>query len=98
MNFFLRISVRDEYDTCGCVESNVFQQSWFVPYDINGLSELFGMERMIQLLERLFDKADLTALWNDNYNHSNEPCHNLTHYFNELGIPKRTQYWTRRVQ
>lgn len=92
------LPVRDEYDTCGCVESNVFQQSWFVPYDINGLSELFGRERMIQLLERLFDKADLTALWNDNYNHSNEPCHNLTHYFNELGIPKRTQYWTRRVQ
>jgi putative alpha-1,2-mannosidase len=50
------------------------------------------------LLEDLFEKADLTALWNENYNHSNEPCHNLTHYFNTMGLPERTQYWTRRVQ
>ena len=40
----------------------------------------------------------MTALWNENYNHSNEPCHNLTHYFTMLGHPERTQYWTRRVQ
>lgn len=50
------------------------------------------------MLEELFEKADLTALWNENYNHSNEPCHNLTHYFSILGKPYRTQYWTRRVQ
>ena len=52
----------------------------------------------MSLLEELFQGADLTALWNENYNHSNEPCHNLTHYFNMLGAPARTQYWTRRVQ
>lgn len=92
------IPVQDEYDERGCVESNIFQQSWFVPYDLEGLSELFGKERMLTLLERLFEKADLTALWNVNYNHSNEPCHNITHYFNVLGKPERTQYWTRRVQ
>ena len=90
--------VKDEYDETGCVESNIFQQSWFVPYDVEGLSKLFGRERMIQLLERLFEKADLTAMWNVNYNHSNEPCHNITHFFNELGLAHRTQYWTRRVQ
>ncbi|MBO5312677.1 MAG: GH92 family glycosyl hydrolase [Clostridia bacterium] len=92
------VPVKDEYDTRGCVESNIFQQGWFVPYDIEGLSRLYGRERAIALLERLFEGADLTALWNENYNHSNEPCHNLTHYFNLLGLPKRTQYWTRRVQ
>lgn len=92
------LSVKDEYDTVGCVESNIFQQSWFVPYDIKGLCELFGKERAISLLERLFEEADFTRLWNEAYNHSNEPCHNLTHYFNELGLPRRTQYWTRRVQ
>ena len=92
------IPVKDEYDGCGCVESNIFQQGFFVPFDVDGLSELYGKERMIELLERLFEKADLTALWNENYNHSNEPCHNLTHYFNILGKPERTQYWTRRVQ
>ncbi len=92
------IKVSDKYDSCGCVESNIYQQSWFVPYDITGLIELFGKERMRNLLEELFEKADFSALWNENYNHSNEPCHNLTHYFNVMGLPERTQYWTRRVQ
>ena len=87
-----------EYDTDGCVESNIFQQSWFIPFDVRGLSELFGKERTVELLERFFSKADLCALWNDDYNHSNEPCHNITHYFNILGLPHRTQYWTRQVQ
>jgi predicted alpha-1,2-mannosidase len=88
----------NEYDDDGCVESNIYQQSWFVPYDVTGLFELFGKERAISLLERFFEKAELTQLWNDDYNHSNEPCHNLTHYFDILGLAHRTQYWTRRVQ
>lgn len=92
------LPVRDEYDTKGCIESNIFQQSMFVPYDLDGLAALFGKERFLALLERMFEGADLTALWNENYNHSNEPCHNLTHYFTALGAPARTQYWTRRVQ
>ncbi len=91
-------AIRDRYDTLGCVESNIFQQSWFVPYDIEGVLSLFGRERAISLLEELFEGANLSALWNENYNHSNEPCHNLTHYFSVLGLEKRTQYWTRRVQ
>ena len=88
----------DRYDDDGTVESNIFQQSWFVPYDVKGLSRLFGEERTIALLEEFFEKADLKSLWNDDYNHSNEPCHNITHYFSILGLPERTQYWTRRVQ
>lgn len=89
---------QDEYDDDGTVESNIYQQSWFVPYDVEGLSELFGKERTFTLLERFFEKADFKRLWNDDYNHSNEPCHNITHYFDILGKPDRTQYWTRRVQ
>lgn len=92
------VPVEDEYDERGCVESNLFQQTWFVPYDVGGLMEWMGKDRANALLERLFEKADLSAMWNFNYNHSNEPCHNLTHYFNILGAPSRTQYWTRRVQ
>ena len=92
------LEIKDKYDTIGCVESNIFQQFFFVPYDIDGLAECFGKKRFTDLLEELFEGADLTSLWNENYNHSNEPCHNLTHYFNYLGEPKRTQYWTRRVQ
>ena len=88
----------DRYDDDGTVESNIFQQSWFVPYDVVGLSKLFGEERTIELLEEFFERADLKSLWNDDYNHSNEPCHNITHYFSILGFPERTQYWTRRVQ
>ncbi len=92
------LPVKNEYDTTGCTESNIYQQSMFVPYDVEGLSALFGKERFLALLETLFEKADFGALWNENYNHSNEPCHNLTHYFTILGAPWRTQYWTRRVQ
>ena len=92
------LPMKNEYDTQGCVESNIFQQSWFVPYDVPGLAQLFGKERTVELLERFFSNADLTALWNEDYNHSNEPCHNITHYFNYLGLAHRTQYWTRRVQ
>ncbi len=89
---------RDIYDGIGCVESNIFQQTWFVPYDVEGLSRLFGEERTIKLLERFFEEADFGRLWNESYNHSNEPCHNITHYFDILGLPHRCQYWTRRVQ
>lgn len=92
------VPVKNEYEGYGCVESNIFQQSWFAPYDVLGLCDLFGKERAISLLERLFSQADFSRLWNEDYNHSNEPCHNITHYFNQFGLPKRTQYWTRRVQ
>ena len=92
------IPITGKYDTKGCVESNILQQSFFVPYDVKGMCELFGRERFIDLLENFFDKADLSALWNEDYNHSNEPCHNITHYFNFLELAHRTQYWTRRVQ
>ncbi len=92
------VEIKDMYDTTGCVESNILQQSWFAPYDVKGLSKLFGEERTIELLEGFFERADMSALWNEDYNHSNEPCHNITHYFNMLGLCHRTQYWTRRVQ
>ncbi len=92
------IQVDNEYVTKYCIEANIFQQTWFVPYDVKGLSKLMGEERTLTLLERLFSEADFSRLWNENYNHSNEPCHNITHYFDILGKPERTQYWTRRVQ
>ncbi|MBR5520218.1 MAG: GH92 family glycosyl hydrolase [Clostridia bacterium] len=88
----------DRYDDDGCVESNIFQQGWFVPWDIEGLFALMGRERAMSLLEEFFSRADFSKLWNEDYNHSNEPCHNITHYFDVLGQPERTQYWTRRVQ
>lgn len=87
------------YDQRGCVESNIFQQSWFVPHDIPKLIELMGgPDSLCERLEKLLSGADLSALWNEDYNHSNEPCHTVVHLFNYAGRPWRTQYWVRRVQ
>lgn len=86
------------YDTAGCVESNVFQQTWFVPHDVQGLIELMGREKFIENLERLMSESDLSAMWNDAYNHPNEPCHHVAHMFTDAGLPHRTQYWVRRIQ
>ncbi len=89
---------KSEYDTDGCTESNIFQQSWFVPHDIRGLMEAMGPECFYERLERLMAEADLSAMWNEAYNHPNEPCHNLVHMFTDAGRPDRTQYWVRRIQ
>lgn len=87
-----------KYDERGCVESNVYQQIWFVPQDVQGLRTLMGETRFEQELEAFFEKADLSAFWNDNYNHSNEPVHTVAHLFDQIGRPERTQYWVRRIQ
>lgn len=92
------LPLRDEYDTTGCVESNILQQSWFVPQDTEGLIQLFGRDRFARLLEGFFARAKMEELWNNDYNHSNEPCHHNAYLFHFLGQPERTQYWVRRIQ
>lgn len=92
------IPVKNEYDTTGCVEANILQQSWFVPHDPLGLMELYGRERFETLLEGYFQKADLSLLWNEEYNHSNEPVHHNPYLFHYIGKPERTQYWVRKIQ
>jgi len=89
---------RGEYDTRHCTESNIFQQSWFVPHDVQGLMQLMGRERFISELERLMSEAELSAMWNEAYNHPNEPCHHIAHMFTDAGKPWRAQYWVRRIQ
>ncbi len=86
------------YDTKGCVESNIFQQSWFVPHDPQGLISLMGHHKFIENLDHLMEESDLSAMWNDAYNHPNEPCHHLVHLFIDAGCPYKTQYWVRRIQ
>lgn len=92
------IPADSEYFEVAGGEGNIFHLTWSVPYDIIGLSKLLGEDRTISLLDRFFEGADLAALWNKDYNHSNEFCHNVTHYFNILGLPHKTQYWTRKIQ
>lgn len=87
--------LRDSY---GTVESNPYQQGWFVPYDIPGLTKLMGgRQKMIADLVNLFEKTPSTFMWNNYYNHANEPVHNVPFLFNRLGAPWLTQKWTRTI-
>lgn len=82
----------------GCVESNPYQQGWFVPHDIEGMVELMGgREAVLADLNELFDKTPEDFLWNDYYNHANEPVHFVPFLFNKLEEPWNTQKWSRHI-
>ncbi len=82
----------------GSVESNPYQQGWFVPHDIQGLSELLGgKEKALADLTDLFSKVPENMMWNNYYNHANEPVHHIPFMFNRLGAPWSTQYWSRQI-
>ncbi|HEY0176164.1 MAG TPA: GH92 family glycosyl hydrolase, partial [Pedobacter sp.] len=82
----------------GTVESNPYQQGWFVPHDIPGLVSLLGgREKAAADLIDFFDRTPQNMLWNDYYNHANEPVHHVPFLFNHLGTPWLTQKWTREV-
>lgn len=82
----------------GCIESNPYQQGWFVPHNIPDLTELMGGQDSIQKqLTQFFEKTPDDFLWNDYYNHPNEPVHHVPFLFNELGLPEQTQKWTRQI-
>lgn len=82
----------------GCTESNPYQQGWFVPHNIADLTELMGGTDSIQKqLLHFFEQAPNDFLWNDYYNHPNEPVHHTPFLFNEIGLPRQTQKWTRRI-
>lgn len=82
----------------GCIESNPYQQGWFVPHDVDGMIELMGgKESVLADLEDMFEKTPRHFLWNDYYNHSNEPVHHVPFLFNRLGVPWLTQKWTRII-
>ena len=82
----------------GCVESNPWQQGWFVPHDVYGLVELMGgAKNFTDDLDAFFKAAPSGFLWNDGYNHSNEPVHHVAFMFPYGGKPWLTQKWTREV-
>ena len=82
----------------GCVESNPYQQGWFVPHDIPGLCDLLGgKEKALADLTDLFSKVPENMMWNDYYNHANEPVHQIPFMFNRLGAPWYTQFWSRQI-
>lgn len=80
-----------------CVESNPLQQGWFVPHDIYGLEQLMGKDKFAADLNEFFDKAPDDFLWNDYYNHPNEPVHQVPFMFAYIGKPYLTQKWSRKI-
>lgn len=85
-------------ESYGCIESNPYQQGWFVPHDIPGMVELMGgREKVLADLSEFFEKTPENMLWNEYYNHANEPVHFAPFLFNALGEPWNTQKWTRFI-
>ena len=83
----------------GCVESNPYQQGWFVPHDPEGLAALMGGRMScIAELESFFDKTPEDFSWNDYYNHANEPVHHVPALFAALGRPDLTEKWVARIR
>ena len=82
----------------GCVESNPYQQGWFVPHDVRGLINLMGgREGFLAHLVPFFEKTPRTFKWNDHYNHANEPVHHVAYLFPYARAPWLTQKWVRTV-
>jgi len=81
-----------------CTESNPYQQGWFVPHDFDAFVEMLGgREKAVADLESMFRNTPEDYLWNDFYNHANEPVHHIPFLFNRLGRPDLTQYWSRDI-
>ena len=80
----------------GCMEANAYQQGWFVPHDVSGMVELMGgRDKVIADLTNFFNQTPSNMLWNEYFNHANEPVHFVPFLFNQLDVPWYTQKWTR---
>jgi len=80
------------------LESNAYQQGWFVPHDLDGLVKLIGgRDKTINDLVDFFEKTPSDFSWNDYYNHANEPVHHVPFLFNRLAVPWLTQKWSRII-
>ena len=81
----------------GCVESNPYQQGWFVPQDVAGLIGLMGKDYFLTHLTEFFEKTPASFSWNDFYNHANEPVHHVPYLFAYAGKPWLSQKWSRFI-
>lgn len=88
-------------------EGNAWQWTWFVPHDVTGLVHLMGGENAFaEKLDSLFNtdshlegesvSADISGLIGQ-YAHGNEPSHHITHLYNYVNRPWRTQELTDKV-
>ena len=81
----------------GCVESNPYQQGWFVPHDVAGLVEIMGEDYFLSYLTEFFEKTPPSFKWNQYYNHANEPVHHAAYLFTYAGAPWLSQKWARFI-
>jgi predicted alpha-1,2-mannosidase len=82
----------------GCIESNLYQQGWFVPHDVDGMVALMGGREKVQAdLDSMFAKTPADMKWNAYYNHANEPVHFVPFLYNRIGSPWLTQERTRFI-
>ena len=82
----------------GSMESNAYQQGWFVPQDVPAMVELMGGEEKVRKdLINFFENSPENMMWNNYYNHANEPVHHVPFLFNRLNTPWLTQKWSRIV-
>ena len=81
-------------ESYGCVESNLYQQGWFVPHDIPGMIELMGgKEKTLNDLSSFFEKAPESLLWNQYYNHANEPVHLVPFLFGNEDVGQMSAWY-----
>ncbi len=82
-------------------EGTAWQWTWFVPHDVQGLVSLMGGEdKFVAKLDSLFTasseiegeetSADISGLIGQ-YAHGNEPSHHITHLYNYVNRPWKTQ-------
>ena len=82
----------------GCIESNPWQQGWFVPHDPDGLIGLMGgRAKFTEELGRFFSDVPDDFRWNEAYNHPNEPCHTLPYLWALSDRPEEVGRWTRKI-
>jgi predicted alpha-1,2-mannosidase len=62
------------------------------------MAELMGgREATIADLDSMFANTPVNMLWNNYYNHANEPVHHIPFLYNRLGEPWKTQQWSRFI-
>lgn len=87
-----------EDDYC---EGNAWQWTWFVPHDVQGLIALMGGKNSFVIkLDSLFTidskiegeniSADISGMIGQ-YAHGNEPSHHISHLYNYVGQPWKTE-------
>ncbi|GAL68416.1 alpha-1,2-mannosidase [Jejuia pallidilutea] len=93
-----RASSHRKDDYC---EGNAWQWTWFVPHDVDGLVGLMGGKEEFSVKLNQFFTMDSEITGEDTsndisgfvgqYAHGNEPGHHITHMFNYVGQPWKTQ-------